>query len=82
MEEVLISPETIMELMAEKEIMPESIYQRLLTQEDCQKHRKLLSATTMFVMGILKNYNIRLDLDSILILSAIYYIKVVGIIAD
>lgn len=82
MEKAIISPETIMELMAEKGIMPESVYQGLLKQEDCQKHKELLSATTIFVMKILKDYNIRLDLDSILILSATYYLKVVKIIAD
>lgn len=82
MEQVIISPETIMELMAERGIMPEGVYQGLISQEDCQKHKKLLSATTIFVMKILKNHNIKLDLDSILILSARYYLVLMKIIAD
>jgi len=82
MEQVTISPETIMELMAEKGIMPEDVYQDLISQEDCQKHKKILSATTIFVVKILENYNIRLDLDSILILSATYYLALIEIITD
>jgi len=82
MEQVTISPETIMELMAEKGIMPEDVYQDLISQEDCQKHKKILSATTIFVVKILENHNIRLDLDSILILSATYYLALIEIITD
>ncbi len=82
MEQAIISPETIMELMAERGIMPEGVYQGLISQEDCQKHKKILSATTIFVMKILKNHNIRLDLDSILILSATYYLALIEIIAN
>ncbi len=82
MEQAIISPETIMELMAERGIVPESVYQGLISQEDCQKHKKILSATTIFVMKILKNHNIRLDLDSILILSATYYLALIEIIAN
>lgn len=79
---VIISPETIMELMAEKGIMPEDVYQDLISHEDCQKHKKILSATTIFVMKILKNHNIKVDLDSILILSAGYYLVLVKILTD
>ena len=79
---VIISPETIMELMAERDIMPEDVYQDLISQEDCQKHKKILSATTIFVVKILENHNIRLDLDSILILSATYYLALIEIITD
>ncbi len=82
MEQVTISPETIMELMAERSIMPEDVYQGLISQEDCQKHKELLSATTIFVIRILKNHNIKLNLDSILILSATYYLVLVKIITD
>lgn len=82
MEQVTISPETIMELMAEKGIMPEDVYHSLISQEDCQKHKKILSATTIFVMKILKNHNIKLDLDLILILSASYYLVLVKILTD
>ena len=71
-----------MELMAEKGIMPEDVYQDLISQEDCQKHKKILSATTIFVVKILENHNIRLDLDSILILSATYYLALIEIITD
>ena len=82
MEQVTISPETIMELMAEKGIMPEDVYQDLISQEDCQKHKKILSATTIFEVKILENHNIRLDLDSILIFSATYYLTLIEIITD
>lgn len=82
MEQVTISPETIMELMAERSIMPEDVYHSLISQENCQKHKKILSATTIFVMKILKNGNIKLDLDSILILSASYYLVLVKILTD
>ncbi len=82
MEQVTISPETIMELMAEKEIMPEDVYQGLISQEDCQKHKELLSATTIFVMKILKNGNIKMDLETILILSATHYLVLMKIITD
>ena len=82
MEQVTISPETIMELMAERSIMPEDVYQGLISHEDCQKHKKILSATAIFVMKILKNHNIKLDLDLILILSASYYLVLVKILTD
>ena len=82
MEQVTVSPETIMELMAERGIMPEGVYQDLISQEGCQKHKRILSATTIFVMKILKSHNIKLDLDSILILSAGYYLVLVKIITD
>lgn len=82
MEQAIISPETIMELMAERDIMPEDVYQDLISNEDCQKHKKILSTTTIFVMKILRNHNIKLDLDSILILSARYYLALVKIISD
>ena len=82
MEQAIISPETIMELMAERSIMPEDVYQDLISHEDCHKHKKILAATTIFVMKILKNHNIRLDLDSILILSATYYLALIEIIAN
>ena len=82
MEQVTISPETIMELMAEKGIMPEDVYQGFISQEDCQKHKKILSATTIFVMKILKLHNIKLDLDLILTFSAGYYLILVKAIAD
>lgn len=82
MEHVIISPETIMELMAEKGIMPEGVYQGLISQEDCQKHKKLLSATTIFVAKILKNGNIKMDLETILILSATHYLVLMEIITD
>jgi hypothetical protein len=82
MERVTISPETIMELMAERGIMPEDVYQGLISQEDCQKHKKLLSATTIFVMKILKNGNIKMDLETILILSATHYLVLMKIITD
>lgn len=82
MERVTISPETIMELMAERSILPEDVYQGLISHEDCQKHRKILSATTIFVMKILKNGNIKMNLDSILILSATYYLVLIKIITD
>lgn len=82
MEHAIISPETIMELMAEKGIMPEDVYQGLISQEDCQKHKKLLSATTIFVMKILKNGNIKMDLETILILSATHYLVLMKIITD
>jgi hypothetical protein len=82
MEQVTISPETIMELMAEKGIMPEDVYQGLISQEDCQKHKKLLSATTIFVMKILNNGNIKMDLETILILSATHYLVLMKIITD
>ncbi len=79
---VIISPETIMELMAEKGIMPEDVYQGLISQEDCQKHKKILSATTILVMKILKNGNIKMDLETILTFSAIYYLVLMEIITD
>ena len=82
MEQVTISPETIMELMAEKGIMPEDVYQGLISQEDCQKHKKILSATTILVMKILKNGNIKMDLETILTLSATYYLVLVKILTD
>lgn len=82
MEQVTISPETIMELMAERGIMPEDVYQDLISHEDCQKHKKILSATTIFVIKVLKNHNINLDLDSILALSARYYLALMKIITD
>ena len=82
MEQVIISPETIMELMAEKGIMPEDVYQGLISQEGCQKHKRILAATTIFVMKILKKHNIKLNLDSILILSAGYYLVLIKIISD
>jgi hypothetical protein len=82
MEQVTISPETIMELMAEKGIMPEDVYQDLISNEDCQKHKKILSATTIFVMKILKNGNIKMDLETILTFSAIYYLVLMEIITD
>ena len=82
MEQVTISPETIMELMAERSIMPEDVYQGLISQEDCQKHKKILSATTIFVMKILKNGNIKTDLETILILSAGYHLVLMKIITD
>lgn len=82
MEQVTISPETIMELMAERSIMPEDVYQGLISQEDCQKHKKILSATTIFVMKITKLHNIKLDLDLILTFSAGYYLILVKILTD
>ena len=82
MEHVIISPETVMELMAEKGIMPEDVYRDLISQEDCQKHKKILSATTIFVMKILKNGNIKTDLETILILSAGYHLVLMKIITD
>jgi len=82
MEQVTISPETIMELMAEKGIMPEDVYQGLISQEDCQKHKKILSATTILVITIMKNGNIKMDLETILTFSAIYYLVLMEIITD
>ena len=82
MERVTISPETIMELMAERGIMPEDVYQGLISREDCHKQKKILSTTTIFVMKILKKHNIKLNLDSILILSAGYYLVLIQIITD
>lgn len=82
MEHVIISPETVMELMTERGIMPEDVYQDLISHEDCQKHKKILSATTIFVMKILKLHNIKLDLDLILTFSAGYYLILVKAIAD
>jgi len=82
MEHVIISPETVMELMAERGIMPEDVYQDLISQEDCQKHKKILSAIAIFVMKILKLHNIKLDLDLILTFSAGYYLVLMEAIAD
>ncbi len=82
MERAIISPETIMELMAERSIMPEDVYQDLISHENCQKHKKILSATTIFVMKILKNGNIKMDLETILILSATHYLVLMKIITD
>jgi len=82
MEQVTISPETIMELMAEKGILPEDVYHSLISQEDCQKHKKILSATAIFVITIMKLHNIKLDLDLILTFSAGYYLILVKILTD
>ncbi len=82
MEQAIISPETIMELMAERSIMPEDVYQDLISHEGCQKHKRVLSATTIFVIKILKSHNVKLNLDSILILSARYYLALIEIIAN
>ena len=82
MEQVTVSPETIMELMAEKGIMPEDVYQDLISHEDCQKHKKILSAIAIFVITIMKLHNIKLDLDLILTFSAGYYLVLVKILTD
>ncbi len=81
-EKVMISPETIMELMTERNIMPEDVYQDLLKQEDCQKHKKLLAFTTTFIMKIAEKWEIKPSIDTILLLSATHYLKIVEIIAD
>ena len=81
-EKVMISPETIMELMTERNIMPEDVYQDLIKQEDCQKHKKLLAFTTIFIMKIAEKWEIKPSLDTVLLLSATHYLKIVEIIAD
>lgn len=81
-EKVMISPETIMELMTERNIMPEDVYQDLIKQEDCQKHKKLLSFTTIFIMKIAEKWEIKPSLDTVLLISATHYLKIVEIIAD
>lgn len=82
MKQVIISPETIMELMAEKGFMPEEVYQNLLKQEDCQKHRKMLAFITIFILKITEEWEVKPSLNTVLIFSAILYIRLMEIIAE
>ena len=81
-EKVMISPETIMELMTERNVMPEEVYQDLLKQEDCQKHKKLLAFTTTFIGKIAEKWEIKPSIDTILLLSATHYLALIKIISD
>lgn len=81
-EKVMISPETIMELMTERNIMPEDVYQDLLKNEDCQKHRKILTFITIFIRKITEKWEVKPSLNTVLIFSATFYIRLMEIIAD
>jgi hypothetical protein len=82
MKQVIISPETIMELMAEKGFMPEEVYQDLLKQEDCQKHRKILAFITILILEITEKWEVKPSLNTVLISSATFYIRLMEIIAE
>jgi len=82
MKQVIISPETIMELMAEKGFMPEEVYQDLLKNEDCQKHRKILAFITILILKITEKWEVKPSLNTVLISSATFYIRLMEIIAE
>lgn len=82
MKQVIISPETIMELMVEKGFMPEEVYQDLLKNEDCRKHRKILAFITILILKITEEWEVKPNLNTVLIFSATFYIRLMEIIAE